>query len=53
MREPEAKLLPCYDELSEASGLFVDHVEPALRSSPLQQLWREYLLAQSMIDNGL
>jgi len=49
MREPEAKLLPCYDELSEASGLFV---EPALRSSPLQQLWREYLLAQSMIDNG-
>ena len=52
MREPEAKLLPCYHELSEASGLFVDHVEPALRSNPLQQLWREYLLAQSMIDNG-
>ena len=24
-----------------------------MRSNPLQQLWREHLLAQSMIDNGL
>jgi hypothetical protein len=53
MREPEAKLRPRYDELSEMSGLFVDHAEPALRSNPVQQLWREHLLAQSMIDNGL
>lgn len=53
MREPEAKLRPRYDELSEKSGLYLDHAEAALRSNPLQQLWREHLLAQSMIDNGL
>jgi hypothetical protein len=53
MREPEAKLRPRYDQLSETSGLFIDHAAAALRSNPLQQLWREHLLAQSMVDAGL
>jgi hypothetical protein len=53
MREPEAKLRPRYDDLSEASGLFINPAERALRTNPLQQLWREHLLAQTMIDNGL
>ena len=52
MREPVPEIKPRYNELSEASGLFVDPTEPALRTNPLQQLWREHLLAQSMIDNG-
>jgi hypothetical protein len=53
MREPMPELKPRYDELSEASGLYVDPVAATLRTNPLQQLWREHLLAQSMIDNGL
>jgi hypothetical protein len=53
MREPMPELKPRYDELSDASGLFVDPAAAALRSNPQQQLWREHLLAQSMIDNGL
>jgi hypothetical protein len=53
MREPMAELKPRYDELSEASGLFTDPAATALRTNPLQQLWREHLLAQSMIDHGL
>ena len=48
---PELK--PRHAELSEASGLFTDPAAAALRSNPLQQIWREHLLAQSMIDNGL
>ena len=53
MREPMPELKPRYDELSDASGLFVDPAAAALRTNPLQQVWREHLLAQSMIDSGL
>ena len=53
MREPVSEPKPRYGELSDASGLFTDPAAAALRSNPLQQLWREHLLAQSMIANGL
>jgi hypothetical protein len=53
MREPIPELRPRYDELSQASGLYVDPAAATLRINPLQQFWREHLLAQSMIDNGL
>ena len=53
MREPVPELKPRYDELSEACGLYIEPPAAALRSNPLQQLWREHLLAQSMIDDGL
>lgn len=53
MREPVARMRPRYDELAETSGLFIDPADPALRGNPYQQLWREHLLAQSMIDAGL
>jgi hypothetical protein len=53
MREPMPELKPRYDELSDGSGLLTDPAAAALRSNPLQQFWREHLLAQSMIDNGL
>ena len=42
-----------YQALSRASGLFVDPDSDALRNNPLQQLWREHCLAQSMVANGL
>jgi hypothetical protein len=53
MREPVPELKPHYSELSDASGLYVDPAAATLRTNPLQQLWREHLLAQSMIGNGL
>lgn len=42
-----------YDELAHSSGLFRNPDAPALRQSPLQQLWREHLLCQTMVDRGL
>jgi hypothetical protein len=53
MEEPARPLKPRYDQLAECSGLFVDPANQALRVNPLQQIFREHLLAQSMIDNGL
>jgi hypothetical protein len=53
MREPMPELKPRHAELSHASNLYVDPAAAPLRANPLQQFWREHLLAQSMIDNGL
>ena len=53
MREPVPELKPRFAELSDASGLFIDPAAAALRTNPLQQFWREHVLAQSMIDHGL
>ena len=53
MREPIPELKPRHAELSDASNLFTDPAAAALRTNPLQQLWREHLLAQSMIANEL
>jgi hypothetical protein len=53
MQEQPARLRPRYDELSALSELFVDPDHPDLRSAPLQQLWRQHLLAFAMVHNGL
>jgi hypothetical protein len=53
MTEPLADHRPRYDELSDASGLYRDGAAGALRANPLQQLWREHMLAQSMVMHGL
>ena len=57
MREPVRERTPervaHYDTVSERCGLYTDHSSPVLRANPLQQLWREHMLAQSMIDKGL
>jgi hypothetical protein len=53
MIEPIPAWKPRYDELSEVSGLFIDHTAAGLRNNPLQQLFREHLLAQCMLDNRL
>ena len=53
MQEPVPAPRPRYDELSRSSQLYVDPDGPQLRSNPLQQLWREHLLAQAMLDQGL
>jgi hypothetical protein len=54
MTEPAATLLRArYDGLSASAGLYVDPTAPALRAMPVQQLWREHLLASSMVESGL
>ena len=53
MCEQPARLRPRYDELSALSDLFVDPNHPDLRAAPLQQLWRQHLLAFAMVHNGL
>ncbi len=52
-REPRARPRPRYDELSESCGLFHDPAASALRDHPIEQLWRDHMLAQSMLDVGL
>ena len=53
MREPLAEMRPRYNELSLVSDLYLDPAADALRANPLQQLWREHMLAQVMVDNDL
>lgn len=53
LQEPVPTLRPRHDELSRLSGLYKDPDHPALRSNPLQQFWRQHLLAHAMILNGL
>lgn len=53
MNEQPARLRPRYDELSTASGLYKDPDSIALRGAPLQQLWRQHLLAAATVLNGL
>jgi hypothetical protein len=53
MTGPAARLRDRYDEASRAVGLFVDPGSPMLRSLALEQLWREHMLAQLAVDQGL
>lgn len=53
MTEPEPRMRARYDDLSVSSDLYTDADDPALRRNPLQQLWREHMLAQSLVQNGL
>lgn len=53
LTEPEARHRPRWDDLSRSSELFLDPEAPELRKNPLQQLWREHMLAHAMVENGL
>lgn len=53
MEGPAARLRDRYDEVSCKSGLFVDADSPLLRSLALEQLWREHMLAQLTVDQGI
>ncbi|MDR3487477.1 MAG: hypothetical protein P4M05_21550 [Bradyrhizobium sp.] len=52
-QEPVPTPRPRYDDLSRETGLFIDPDSPYLRTNPLQQLWREHCLAQTMVANEL
>jgi hypothetical protein len=53
MAETPARLRPRYDELSITSCLYKDPDHSELRTAPLQQLWRQHMLASAMVMNGL
>jgi hypothetical protein len=53
MAGPAARLRDRYDEVSRKSGLFIDADSPLLRSLALEQLWREHMLAQLTVDQGI
>lgn len=53
MSEPVAENRPRYDEIATSSGLYRDPNATALRKAPIQQIFREHLLAQAMVDAGL
>lgn len=46
------ELNPRYTELAHSSGLFKEPDHAALRVNPLQQLFREHLLAQAVVMRG-
>lgn len=50
LRVSAARHKPRYDDVAGASGVFVDHADPALRTPPLQQVWLDHLLALSMLQ---
>jgi len=53
MEGPAARLRPRYDEVSRNSGLYIDADSPMLRTLALEQLWREHMLAQLAVDQGV
>jgi hypothetical protein len=53
MAENPARHRPRYDQLSATCGLFLDPAAATLRSPPIQQLWREHMLAQALLTRGL
>lgn len=53
MGEPDARVRKRYDDLSESCGLYTTPDHPSLRRGPFQQLWREHMLAQVMVQNQL
>jgi hypothetical protein len=47
--DPPAPHRPRYDELATFLGCFNPEVASGLRSAPLQQIWRDHLLAGSLL----
>lgn len=52
MYEPPARLRQRYDEASRQSGLYTDPDATALRENPIQQLWRQHMLAELARQRG-
>lgn len=52
LRDKAAKLRPRYETVAAAMGAFREDRLPSLRAKPLQQVWRDHLLAGSMLAAG-
>ncbi|MEH2592989.1 PGN_0703 family putative restriction endonuclease [Bradyrhizobium sp. AZCC 1721] len=53
MAGPAARMRPRYDEASREVRLFKDPQSHRLRALALEQLWREHMLAQLTVDQGI
>lgn len=53
MSGPAARMRPRYDEACRQVRLFKDPQSQILRSLALEQLWREHMLAQLAVDQGV
>ena len=47
-----ARHRPRYDEVAEAMGVFLPEARQRLRKLPLEQFWRDHLLAASLLLHG-
>lgn len=52
LMESAATHRPRYDEVAEIMGCFEAHKLPSLKSQPLQQIWRDHLLAGALNHVG-
>ena len=53
MEGPAARYRERYDETSRQSDLFIDPDAALLRSLALEQFWREHMLSQKAVDEGV
>lgn len=53
MAGPAARFRDRYDDVSRDVGLFIDPESVMIRSLALEQLWREHMLAQLTVDQGI
>lgn len=53
MLAPAARHRDRYDETTRESGLYLDCEDPVLKRPGFEQLRREHVMAQLMVDNGL
>jgi len=53
MEGPAARMRDRYNEASKLVHLYRDPNSALLRSNALEQLWREHMLAQIAVDNGI
>lgn len=53
MLAPAARHRDRYDETTRESGLYLDPEDPLLRRPGFEQLRREHVMAQLMVDNGV
>ena len=49
LKDDPARLRQRYEEVADAMGVFRSDCRDALRAQPLQQIWRDHLLAGSML----
>ena len=52
LQDKAARLRPRYDEVAQSMGIFDKERLGELRAKPLQQVWRDHLLAGSMLATG-
>lgn len=50
LQDKPARLRARYDEIADKMGCFATDSRPRLKESPLQQIWRNHLLACSMLQ---